>query len=113
MGNNEILGIGTDIIEIKRIEKAIKSQHFIERVYTPKEIEYIKNKGNKSQTFAGIFCAKESVCKAIGTGFSGKKFHDIEILHDEKGKPFVSGINVLITISHCKEYATSTAILLN
>lgn len=107
-----ILGLGTDIIEIKRIEKAIKSEHFVKRVFTENEILYAENKSNKSQTYAGLFCAKESVVKALGTGFIDIALKDIEILHDNLGKPYVKNYNMLISISHCKEYATAQAILL-
>lgn len=68
---------------------------------------------------SGRFAAKEAVSKALGTGF-GKdlSFLDIEISHDERGKPVVtlfrkfSHEKVLLSISHCKEYATATAILI-
>lgn len=112
MVNNMILGLGTDIIEISRIEKATKSEHFVKRVFTPNEIEYAKTKSNKAQTYAGLFCAKESIVKALGTGFRELKFHDIEILHDDLGKPYVKNFNMIISISHSNEYATATAIYL-
>lgn len=104
-------GIGTDIIEVSRIRNAIKKEHFLNRVFTEKEIEYAKTKKDIAETLAGIFCAKESVVKAFGTGFVGIKFHDIEILHDKFGKPFISDLKVLISISHCKDYATAVAII--
>lgn len=106
-----IKGIGTDIIEISRIEKAIKNENFLSRVYTKNEIAYANTKSKKEETLAGIFCAKESIVKAKGTGFKGEKFHNLEILHDENGKPFVNDENILITISHCTKYATATAII--
>lgn len=101
-----ILGIGTDIIEIPRIAKAIKSNDkFLHRVFTHKEIEYFTKKGfadhssinnggkndNKYifQSAAGNFAAKEAVSKALGTGIRGFSFKDIEILRDNKGKPVV------------------------
>lgn len=108
-----ISGIGTDIIEISRIKKAILSSHFIHRVFTTAEIEYAMSKGKPEQTFAGIFCAKESIVKAYGTGFAGRKFHDIEILHDNLGKPYCCDKNISISISHCKEYATATALIVS
>lgn len=103
-----IKGIGTDIIEINRIAKAIKRKHFLNRVFTENEIAYANN---KVETLAGMFCAKESIVKAMGTGFESLDFHKFEILHDDKGKPYVKDKNIMITISHCKEYATATAII--
>lgn len=104
-------GIGTDIVEISRIKKATQSTHFTNRVFTKNEIEYAMNKSKPEQSFAGIFCAKESIVKALGTGFRDLKFHDIEILHDDFGKPYCNDKNIMISISHCKEYATAVAFI--
>lgn len=117
-----ICGLGNDIIEISRIEKAIKNIKFIEKVYTENEIISIEKKGNKAETYAGKFSAKEAISKAFGTGVRDFNLTDIEILNDELGKPIVSLKNKLkekyfnfqinISISHCKEYATAVAILI-
>ncbi|MGN1203079.1 MAG: holo-ACP synthase [Eubacterium sp.] len=99
--------IGTDIVRISRIEKSIKSDAFMQKVFTGKEREYCK----RAESYAGIFAAKEAYFKAIGTGI---KFPltDIEILHDDKGKPFISGIsNCDVSISHDGEYAIATVIV--
>lgn len=114
-------GIGNDIIEIKRIEKAISKENFIKKVFTEKELEYIISKGNRSETYAGKFSAKEAVSKALGTGVRGFSPNDIEILNNNLGKPYVIFKNSIehfnnkyfvdIAISHCKEYATATAII--
>ena len=114
-------GIGNDIIEIKRIENAVKKESFVKKVFTEKEIEYIISKGGRAETYAGKFSAKEAVSKALGTGVRGFSPNDIEILNNELGKPYVIFKNsiedfnnkyfVEISISHCKEYATATAII--
>jgi holo-[acyl-carrier protein] synthase len=117
---------GTDIIEISRIEKAVKSQRFYDKVYTESEKSYISSKKLPVQTAAGIFCAKEAAAKALGTGFSdGVKFHDIEITHDEAGKPFIKFYGRAaeifkeknyketgISVSHCKLYAVAFCVLI-
>ena len=80
--------MGTDIIEIGRIEKAIqKSSKFMEKVYSEKEREYLSNKKGYA-SHAGRFAAKEAVSKAMGTGIKGFLMSDIEILNDEMGKPY-------------------------
>ena len=117
----EFLGIGNDIIEIKRIEKAVSKKSFVKKVYTEKEIEYIISKGNRAESYAGKFSAKEAVSKALGTGVRGFSPNDIEILNNELGKPYVVFRNnikdfnnkyfVEISISHCREYVVSTAII--
>lgn len=119
----EFLGIGNDIIEIKRIEKAIQKESFIKKVYTKKEIEHINSKGvNKVESYAGKFAAKEAISKALGTGVRDFSLLDMEILNDNLGKPFVLFKNKIasfneqyithISISHCKEYATAMAVIL-
>lgn len=116
-----ILGIGNDIVEIARIEKAIFNEKFKKRVYTEKEIEIIEKKGSKAASYAGRFSAKEAISKALGTGVRDFNLTDIEILNNELGKPYVVFKNVLkdrmadvrieISISHSKEYATAVAVM--
>ena len=119
----KILGLGTDIVEIERIEKAInKTEKFREKVFTDKEILYCEGKATKYQSYAGRFCVKEAISKAMGTGVRNFELKDIEVLNDDLGKPFgvfygnlkeyFSDKNLMITISHCKEYATATAIIM-
>lgn len=117
----EFLGIGNDIIEISRIEKAISKENFVKKVYTEKELEYIKARGNRAETYAGKFSAKEAVSKALGTGVRNFNINDIEILNNELGKPYIVFRNniadfnkkfvVDISISHCKEYASAVAVI--
>jgi holo-[acyl-carrier protein] synthase len=116
-----IIGLGTDIVEISRIKKAIeRTPTFLQKVYTEKEIEYISQKKNPYPSYAGRFAAKEAIAKAFGTGVRDFSLLDIEILNDDLGKPVVSLFGNLkekyrgrlnLSISHCKEYATATAIL--
>lgn len=115
------IGIGNDIIEINRIEKAIKKINFITKVFTENEIKLFEIKGKRTEFFAGRFAAKEAVSKALGTGFREFSLTDIEILNDSLGKPYVTFKNSIdfynkkyfidISISHCKEYATAVAII--
>ncbi len=86
-----ILGVGTDIIEIERIKKAIeRTPKFLEKTFTEKEIELFKSKAMKAESIAGNFAAKEAISKAIGRGFRGFAFNDLEVLRDELGKPIVN-----------------------
>ena len=119
-----IVGIGNDIIEIERVEKAISKEGFIAKVYTQREIENIVKRGNRTETYAGVFSAKEAISKAIGTGVREFALTDLEILNDDLGKPYVivsdklnkiiqrKKENYQIAISHSKKYATATAIIL-
>jgi holo-[acyl-carrier protein] synthase len=84
-----VFGIGTDIIEIGRVEeKLARTEGLKKRVFTPREIAYCESKARSAQHFAARFAAKEAFLKAIGTGWSrGYRFVDIEILNNEQGKP--------------------------
>lgn len=119
-----IIGIGTDIIEIKRIKNAAeKGKGFLERVFTVGELAYAMQKKDPYPSLAARFAAKEAVMKALGTGFSEISWQDIEVVSNEKGKPVIglqggaaeiagnSGIKqILITLSHSREFATAFAI---
>ncbi len=110
-----IIGIGTDLIEISRVIKACNKSSFQEKIFTKDEIELCKKDKVK---FADNFAVKESVSKMLGTGFTGIKPIDIEVLRDSKGKPYVNmygacleksielGIRkVFVTISNTKEFS--------
>src|SRR5689334_361296 len=111
-----ILGIGTDIIEVKRIALAItrRGAPFLDRLFTPDEQHYCLQHSTSERNFAGRFAAKEAVAKALGLGITQKlSWLDIEIgldplgkpiiLTSEKLKPFLEKGALHISISHCKE----------
>ena len=119
-----IRGIGTDIVTISRIKKATENKKFCERFFTEKENIFFREKKHLPQTIAGVFCAKEAVSKALGTGFSGFSVKDIEIMHDAFGKPYVmlynsakkrfddiGAANVLVSISHSELSAVAFAVI--
>ena len=84
----KIIGIGVDIVDNKRIKKSIKNKQFISRVFSKKEINQSKKFIDKTNYFSKRFAAKESLSKAIGTGFrKGLNFNDITIVNDKYGKP--------------------------
>ncbi len=121
-----VLGLGTDITETERIAGMIQrhGDAFLNRIYTQAEIDYCRPKKNSAQHYAGRWAAKEAVMKCFGTGFvKGIHWTEIEVVSQSSGKPVVElsgstaqfaerlGIEqVLLSISHCKLYATATAI---
>ena len=121
-----IVGIGNDIIEIERIEKAISKEGFKNKIYTQRELKNIEKRGNRTETYAGIFSAKEAISKAIGTGVREFSLTDLEILNDNLGKPYVvvsekldkilktkkEDYQIEISISHSRKYATAMATIL-
>lgn len=85
-----IVGIGIDTEDIERIREAIERHgaRFINRVYTPNEIEYVESKANKWERYAARFAAKEAAMKAIGTGWDrGVTWRDAEIVNEPNGCP--------------------------
>ena len=88
----KILGIGTDIVNIKRLDKSLKirGKAFKKRVFSAKEINYCEKKNNSSAYYAKRFAAKEAFTKALGTGIrNGIELKNIEISNDVYGKPFI------------------------
>ena len=121
-----ILGIGTDIVECPRIGKMIE-QHgelFLRRVYTERETRYCHSRKHAIEHFAGRWAAKEAILKAMGTGRSqGITWTDIEVRTEPNGKPQVMLCgaakdiaqgqrigDILVSLSHCRAYATASAI---
>ncbi len=84
----KIIGIGVDIVDNTRIKNSIKNKNFILRIFSKKEINQSKKIKNKVHYYSKRFAAKESLSKAIGTGFrKGLNFKDISIVNDKYGKP--------------------------
>lgn len=120
-----VFGVGTDIIEIERISDILsRGDRFLERVLTANEREYLRERGMKHESVASMWCAKEAVAKALGTGIRGFEMKDIEIIHDDLGKPAVllhSGASetaerlgagsILLSISHCRQYAVAMCVI--
>ena len=122
----QILGVGTDIIEVLRIAQMIErhGELFINRVYTEHEVAYCGARKAATQHYAGRWAAKEAVLKALGTGWrQGIGWRDIEVRNEPGGAPKVAlrggardlieqlGIREMqISISHCRTYATALAI---
>jgi holo-[acyl-carrier protein] synthase len=122
----DIIGIGTDIVECVRIGKMIEEhgELFLRRVYTQREILYCQARKHANEHFAGRWAAKEAILKCLGTGWrKGMCWTEMEIRNDTEGAPrvHVAGAvleraaemkisDVLLSISHCRAYATAQAI---
>lgn len=114
-----ILGIGTDIVETKRIQEVMeRDSGFAARVFTPVELEYSLAKRTKYLHLAARFAAKEAVAKALGRSFS---WQDVEVVNTVNGKPIINlygqakktanGAQVMVSISHTRNYASAVAIV--
>ena len=121
-----IIGIGTDIIEIERVRRAVLNEHFKKKVFTENEQNYCESRGVQSAaSYAARFAAKEAFFKALGTGIF-TALTEVEILNNDAGQPqiFLYGTaktfaenfgveKIFVSLSHCREYATAFVILEN
>ncbi len=122
-----VLGLGTDMIEIARIERSLArfGDAFLNRVYTPAEIAYCRAKNKTSaESFAARFAAKEAAAKALGTGISrGVTWRELEVLRPPGQRPtlHLSGRAALLaarlgikrlslSLSHSRELAIAIVI---
>lgn len=113
---------GIDMVEISRIEKSIQNKRFLDKVYGSSEMEYFKNNNMPVQSMAAAFCVKEAFGKLIGTGISGFSLNEVEVLHEQSGKPYLKlsgkaneiaqneGLNFDLSITHTKDYATAVVV---
>ncbi|MBM3518155.1 MAG: holo-ACP synthase [Alphaproteobacteria bacterium] len=85
-----ILGIGNDIIDIRRIERALDrhGERFIARIYTDEEIARAERRAGRAATYAKRFAAKEACAKALGTGLrNGVFWRDMGVVNQRSGRP--------------------------
>ena len=125
-----IFGIGTDIVNIKRMEKSLKrhGKKFKRNIFSKNEINYCENKKNSVSFYAKRFAAKEALSKALGTGIrKGISFKQIEISNDNFGKPYIllkgsvesylkkriknKKYNIHLSLSDDKPWAQATVII--
>lgn len=123
---SEIIGIGTDLCAVSRMERAIEREHFYTRVFLEGERAYLNGKGKaRAQSAAAMFAAKEAVAKALGTGFAkGVMPWVIEVTHAESGAPGaalhgdaltrlkeIGGARVLLSLTHEGDMAMAFAVI--
>lgn len=102
---------GIDVVEISRFENMKNPDEFLKRVFTDREAEYFSKKKNKWESIAGFYAAKEAFSKFLGTGVRDFSLKDIEIAHNELGKPYIlfkgGKIDADLSISHSDTVATA------
>ncbi len=111
-----VIGIGTDLVEVARVEAFAKRPGALERIFSPEEIDYCLSRKNKYEHLAVRFAAKEAVFKALP--FDGVAFKNIRVLNLESGRPQVhvkdaraEGLTILISLSHTRRYATAQVVI--
>ncbi|MDA7882077.1 holo-ACP synthase [Akkermansiaceae bacterium] len=123
-----VIGIGIDVVEVDRVKASLDefSERFLNRVFTKSEQEYCQKQKRPELHLAARFAAKEAVAKAFGTGI-GKEIGwlDMEIIRRDSGEPEVQlsggaekyaherGVEqVLVSLTHAKQYAAANAVIL-
>lgn len=119
-----IIGLGTDIIEIERVRRAVNRKNFLDSVFTEAEQTYCNDRGkNSAASYAARFAAKEAFFKAIGTGIV-TRLAEVEVVNDERGAPKIflhnkaatlaheRGIKkISVSLSHSRDFATAVCIV--
>lgn len=116
-----IFGIGTDIVSVERIQKAIdKNPRFFQRVFSEKEQSYLQQTTNYYASAAGHFAAKEALAKALGIGLWELGLQGAEVIHNKKGRPemvikkdalMAQPFKIHLSISHERLWAVAVVIL--
>ena len=126
-GAGKVLGIGIDIIEVDRVQRACErhGDRFLNRIFTAEELEYCFRMKNPYPHLAGRFAAKEAVAKAFTTGIGEYlKWKSVSIYKGERNQPLVrldeqgesllrsfEGSGVLVSLAHLKSHANAVAVI--
>lgn len=105
-----MMGIGTDIVQISRITL---TGPFLRGVLSQNELALLEHETDKASFVAGRFAAKEAFLKALGTGLSGAKMNEIDIVYEENGRPVLlyKEKRYAVSIAHDGGYATAVALV--
>jgi len=122
-----VLGLGTDLIETRRVQESIDrfGDRFLERIFSPGEIAYCKRKKNAAESFAARFAAKEAGAKALGTGISrGVTWKEFEVKREASGRPSLHlsgraaelagamGVRrIQLSLTHSREFALAVVVV--
>ncbi|WP_195198893.1 holo-ACP synthase [Faecalispora jeddahensis] len=117
-----MLSVGVDLLEIPRIERAMKNPRFCRRILGDREYDQLAERGFPAASVAVSFCAKEAFSKALGTGVRGFLLREVQLLRDELGKPFLylegaaleaarkAALEFSVSATHTARYASVTVI---
>lgn len=122
-----MIGIGTDILEIKRIDEVLSrlGDRFVRRILTEQEQAEYRDSGQPARLLAKRFAAKEAIAKALGTGIGrGVSWQDMQVEHNDSGAPLVrlsggalevvqrrGGSRVELSLADEQDYVVAFAVL--
>lgn len=118
-----MISVGTDMVEISRVEKSIKNDKFLKFILGQEEYLQLEKKKFSPKSVAVNFCAKEAFLKSLGIGLGKIKLKSIQILRDDNtGKPYIFLVNdaldyakknnfkFSVSLTHTKNYASAVVI---
>lgn len=117
-----MLETGIDIVEIARIANSIQNDRFVNRIFGASELKELRERNMPASTAAACFAAKEAFSKALGTGLRGFRMNEVQLVHNELGKPFLKlsgkakeivdgkGLTLSVSITHTDELAAAFVI---
>lgn len=111
---------GIDLVEIARIKNSIKSDKFMQKVFSAAELELFESRKFAVQTIACNFAAKEAFLKTFGVGLGAVPLSSISVLRQESGQPylcllgkaaeFAAGMDIDVSLTHTKDYAAAVVV---
>jgi holo-[acyl-carrier protein] synthase len=123
-----VLGLGTDIVEVARIARLVEDHgdRFLRRVYQPGELVVLERQpAAAAAALAARWAAKEACIKALGAAATGVGYRSIEVVREASGQPRLvlhgpaasalaelGGTDALVTLSHERDHAVATVLLL-
>ena len=114
--------VGMDMVEISRIKRSAENKRFLKFIFSEKELAEHTERNFNLSSIAAAFCAKEAFAKAVGTGFRGFGFKDVQVFHDSLGKPYISLSgkaeelfskdikSISLSLTHTKNYAAGVVL---
>lgn len=118
-----IIGVGTDVCSISRVERAVASPRFLKRIFTEEEMEYAQKKARPAASLAVAFAAREAFCKASGISMYDVAFgREVSVIRDESGRPSLvisqkirtqigRDFNAFLSVSHESDFAVAFVVL--
>jgi len=120
-----IVGLGIDIVHVRRIHHWMSTEGLVERFFHPEEVAGARSRGHaEALSLAARFAAKEAFGKAVGTGLSGIRLRDIQVVNNHNGKPdmilhgtalerfrAVGGARVLVSLTHESDNAVAVVVI--
>lgn len=117
-----MLFTGIDLVEIRKVEHAVRNPRFCRRILGPDEYDQLQKRGFPIQSVAASFCAKEAFAKALGTGVRGFSLNEVELLREENGRPVLSfrgraeamvrerSLSFSVSVTHTGRYAAAVVV---